>query len=163
MRGLPGPALPGLARRPARGVPGRVRCLLRRVPCHRPAPRRRRGARALRAALADAGPAPGDVDHVNAHGTATPQGDAAEHNALHQVFARVPPVTAGKGAIEAACTVLSLRHQLVPPTANLDVLDPALDLDVVTKVPRAHRMRAAVSNSFGFGGQNAVLAFTTAD
>ncbi|MFF7981355.1 beta-ketoacyl-[acyl-carrier-protein] synthase family protein [Streptomyces sp. NPDC007901] len=130
-------------------------------------------ARALRAALADAGLAPGDVDHVNAHGTSTPQGDAAEHNALHQVFARVPPVTAvkgaighaigGAGAIEAACTVLSLRHQLVPPTANLDVLDPAMDLDVVTKVPRAHRMRAAVSNSFGFGGQNAVLAFTTAD
>lgn len=59
--------------------------------------------------------------------------------------------------------MLSLRRQLVPPTADLDVLDPAPDLDVVTEVPRAHRMRAAVSNSFGFGGQNAVLAFTTAD
>ncbi|MEU1074648.1 MULTISPECIES: beta-ketoacyl-[acyl-carrier-protein] synthase family protein [unclassified Streptomyces] len=127
-------------------------------------------ARALRTALSDAGLAPEDIGHVNAHGTATPQGDAAEHNALHQVFRRPPPVTAlkgtighaigGAGAIEAACTVLTLRHQLIPPTANLDTLDPALDLDVVAKVPRPQRMEAAVSNSFGFGGQNAVLAFT---
>ncbi|MFF9086365.1 beta-ketoacyl-[acyl-carrier-protein] synthase family protein [Streptomyces sp. NPDC014991] len=126
-------------------------------------------ARAVSGALADAGLAPEDIDHVNAHGTATPQGDAAEHNALHRVFHRPPPVTAvkgtighaigGAGAIEAACTVLTLRHQLIPPTANLDTLDPSLDLDVVAKAPRAHRIRAAVSNSFGFGGQNAVLAF----
>ncbi|MEU0335106.1 beta-ketoacyl-[acyl-carrier-protein] synthase family protein [Streptomyces sp. NPDC006193] len=130
-------------------------------------------AQALRGALADAGLAPEDIDHVNAHGTATPQGDAAEHNALHRVFHRPPPVTAvkgtighaigGAGAIEAACTVLTLRHQLIPPTANLDTLDPAMDLDVVVKTPRRRRMRAAVSNSFGFGGQNAVLAFTAAD
>ncbi|MEV7813167.1 beta-ketoacyl-[acyl-carrier-protein] synthase family protein [Streptomyces flaveolus] len=130
-------------------------------------------ARALSGALADAGLAPEDIDHVNAHGTATPLGDAAEHNALHRVFRRPPPVTAvkgaighaigGAGAIEAACTVLSLRHQLIPPTANLDTLDPAMDLDVVTKVPRPQRIRAAVSNSFGFGGQNAVLAFTAVD
>ncbi|WP_078876702.1 MULTISPECIES: beta-ketoacyl-[acyl-carrier-protein] synthase family protein [Streptomyces] len=130
-------------------------------------------ARALSGALADAGLAPEDIDHVNAHGTATPQGDAAEHNALHRVFRRPPPVTAvkgaighaigGAGAIEAACTVLSLRHQLIPPTANLDTLDPAMDLDVVTKVPRPQRIRAAVSNSFGSGGQNAVLAFTAVD
>ena len=59
--------------------------------------------------------------------------------------------------------MLSLRHRLVPPTADLDVLDPAPDLDVVTKVPPAHRMRAAVSDSFGFGGEHAVLAFTSAD
>ncbi|WP_208036019.1 beta-ketoacyl-[acyl-carrier-protein] synthase family protein [Streptomyces cyanogenus] len=130
-------------------------------------------ARALSGALADAGLAPEDIDHVNAHGTATPQGDAAEHNALHRVFRRPPPVTAvkgtighaigGAGAIEAACTVLTLRHQLIPPTANLDTLDPAMDLDVVAKAPRPHRMGAAVSNSFGFGGQNAVLAFTAVD
>ncbi len=129
-------------------------------------------ARAMRAALSDAGLTPQDIDHVNAHGTATPQGDAAEHNALHQVFRRPPPVTAvkgtighaigGAGAIEAACTVLTLQHQLIPPTANLDTLDPTLDLDVVAKVPRPLRMEAAVSNSLGFGGQNAVLAFTTA-
>ncbi|MEU3858738.1 beta-ketoacyl-[acyl-carrier-protein] synthase family protein [Streptomyces sp. NPDC028722] len=130
-------------------------------------------ARAVSGALDDAGLAPEDIDHVNAHGTATPQGDAAEHNALHRVFHRPPPVTAlkgtighaigGAGAIEAACTVLTLRHQLIPPTANLDTLDPSMDLDVVTKVPRPHRIRAAVSNSFGFGGQNAVLAFTAVD
>jgi 3-oxoacyl-[acyl-carrier-protein] synthase II len=130
-------------------------------------------ARAIRGALADAGLEPEDIDHVNAHGTATPQGDAAEHNALHQVFRRPPPVTAvkgtighaigGAGAIEAACTVLTLRHQLIPPTANLDTLDPAMDLDVVSKVPRRQRIRAAVSSSFGFGGQNAVLAFTAVD
>ncbi|KOV56162.1 beta-ketoacyl-[acyl-carrier-protein] synthase family protein [Streptomyces sp. MMG1121] len=130
-------------------------------------------ARALRAALADADLAPEDVDHVNAHGTSTPQGDAAEHNALHQVFRRPPPVTAvkgtighaigGAGAIEAACTVLTLRHQLIPPTANQDTLDPDMDLDVVAKAPRPLRMAAAVSNSFGFGGQNAVLAFTAVD
>ncbi|MEU0052230.1 beta-ketoacyl-[acyl-carrier-protein] synthase family protein [Streptomyces sp. NPDC006184] len=130
-------------------------------------------ARAVSGALADAGLAPEDIDHVNAHGTATPQGDAAEHNALHRVFHRPPPVTAlkgtighaigGAGAIEAACTVLTLRHQLIPPTANLDTLDPSMDLDVVAKVPRPHRIRAAVSNSFGFGGQNAVLAFTAVD
>ncbi|MEU3504655.1 beta-ketoacyl-[acyl-carrier-protein] synthase family protein, partial [Streptomyces hundungensis] len=129
-------------------------------------------ARAMRTALSDAGLTPQDIDHVNAHGTATPQGDAAEHNALHQVFRRPPPVTAvkgtighaigGAGAIEAACTVLTLQHQLIPPTANLDTLDPTLDLDVVAKVPLALRMEAAVSNSLGFGGQNAVLAFTTA-
>ncbi|MGW2485879.1 beta-ketoacyl-[acyl-carrier-protein] synthase family protein [Streptomyces sp. NPDC001606] len=130
-------------------------------------------AHAIRGALADAGLAAEDIDHVNAHGTATPQGDAAEHNALHQVFRRPPPVTAvkgaighaigGAGAIEAACTVLTLRHQLIPPTANLDTPDPAMDLDVVAKAPRPHRIRAALSNSFGFGGQNAVLAFTAAD
>ncbi|MGV9423132.1 beta-ketoacyl-[acyl-carrier-protein] synthase family protein [Streptomyces sp. NPDC003656] len=130
-------------------------------------------ARAIQGALADAGLAPEDVDHVNAHGTSTPQGDLAEHNALHQVFRKPPPVTAvkgtighaigGAGAIEAACTVLTLRHQLIPPTANLHTLDPAIDLDVVAKAPRAHDMRAALSSSFGFGGQNAVLAFTAAD
>ncbi|MEV8046466.1 beta-ketoacyl-[acyl-carrier-protein] synthase family protein [Streptomyces griseoluteus] len=130
-------------------------------------------ARAIRSALLDAGLAPEDIDHVNAHGTATPQGDLAEHNALHQVFHRPPPVTAvkgtvghaigGAGAIEAACTALTLRHQLIPPTANLHTQDPAIDLDVVAKVPRPTPMRAAISSSFGFGGQNAVLALTAAE
>ncbi|MER5863444.1 beta-ketoacyl-[acyl-carrier-protein] synthase family protein [Kitasatospora sp. NPDC002040] len=127
-------------------------------------------ARALRGALADAGLAPADIGHVNAHGTGTPHGDAAEARALHTVFGTPPPVTAlkggighaigGAGAIEAVCTVLALERQLIPPTVNLDVPDPECDLDLVTKAPRPHRMTAAVSNSFGFGGQNAVLAFT---
>ncbi|MFB7512998.1 beta-ketoacyl-[acyl-carrier-protein] synthase family protein [Streptomyces sp. NPDC056144] len=127
-------------------------------------------ARAISAALTDAGLTPADVGHVNAHGTATPHGDAAEARALHTVFGTPPPVTAtkgsighaigGAGAIEAACTVLALQQQLIPPTANTSSPDPACDLDIVVKVPRPKRMDAAVSNSFGFGGQNAVLAFT---
>jgi 3-oxoacyl-[acyl-carrier-protein] synthase II len=65
------------------------------------------------------------------------------------------------GAIEAVCTVLSLREGLIPPTANLDKLDPGIDLDIVTGQPRPQRMRAAITTSFGFGGQNAVLTFRT--
>jgi len=127
-------------------------------------------ADAVRAALADAGLAPYDIGHVNAHGTGTPLNDAAEAAALHRVFHRPPPVTAGKsvlghalgaaGGIEAALTVLALQHRLIPPTANLDTPDPALDLDVVAKVPRPTPTDAAVSVSSGFGGQNAVLVLT---
>ncbi|GAA3084224.1 hypothetical protein GCM10020000_83150 [Streptomyces olivoverticillatus] len=65
------------------------------------------------------------------------------------------------GAIESAITVLTLQHQRIPPTANLERLDPAIDLDVVHKAPRDVRMRAALSNSFAFGGHNSVLVFTT--
>jgi 3-oxoacyl-[acyl-carrier-protein] synthase II len=128
--------------------------------------------RAMREALRDAGLDPGDVHHVNAHGTATPHNDLAEARALHDVFSAPPPVTAtksvighsigGAGAIEAACTVLTLRHQLIPPTANLGHPDPAIDLDVVTGSPRRRPMTAAMSNSFAFGGQNAVLVFRAA-
>ncbi|MFC5719626.1 beta-ketoacyl-[acyl-carrier-protein] synthase family protein [Streptomyces gamaensis] len=129
-----------------------------------------RGLRqALEAALADAGWEPGDVDHVNAHGTATRLNDLTEARALAAVLPQVPPTTAAKGvlghclgaagAIEAGLTVLALHHQSVPPTANLDRLDPDIDLDVVTKSCRALRMRTAVSDSVAFGGHNAVLAF----
>lgn len=126
-------------------------------------------SRAMTAALADAGLEASDIDHVNAHGTSTVKNDAVEARVLRTVFAAPPPVTATKsvighcvgaaGAIEAAATVLTLREQLIPPTANLDRLDPEIDLDVVTKAPRRHTMRAAMSNSFAFGGQNAVLVF----
>ncbi|EPH46082.1 beta-ketoacyl-[acyl-carrier-protein] synthase family protein [Streptomyces aurantiacus] len=129
-------------------------------------------ARAIRLAVAQAGLAPEDIDHVNAHGTATRLNDLSEARALGTVFRTPPPVTApksvlghaisGAGAIEAALTVLTLSHQTIPPTANLDRLDPDIDLDVVTKVPRQGRLRTAVSNSFGFGGQNTVLLFTAA-
>lgn len=129
-------------------------------------------ARTMRQALADAGLEPSDIDHINAHGTATRLNDLAEARALRSVFRTPPPVTASKsiightiagaGAIEAAITVMSLQHQQVPPTANLDCLDPEIDLDIVTKAPRRTHLRAAVSNSFGFGGQNAVLVFTAA-
>jgi dodecanoy-ACP synthase len=126
--------------------------------------------RAVRAALADAGVLPGDVDHVNAHATSTPLGDLAEARMLRRVFGDRPAVTSTKGvtghaigaagAIEAAYAVLAVRHGVVPPTANLDSLDKEIDLDVVAGAPRTRRVDVAVSDSFGFGGQNAVLVFT---
>ncbi|MGD3110520.1 beta-ketoacyl-[acyl-carrier-protein] synthase family protein [Streptomyces sp. YGL11-2] len=125
--------------------------------------------RAIRAALSDAALSTSDIDHVNAHGTSTQQNDLAEARALCSVFGTPPPVTANKGVlghsvggaggIEAAVTVLSLQHQTIPPIANLDRLDPDIDLDVVTQAPRSQHLGAALSNSIGFGGQNAVLAF----
>ncbi|MFI2078120.1 MULTISPECIES: beta-ketoacyl-[acyl-carrier-protein] synthase family protein [Streptomyces] len=136
-----------------------------------PHPQGRGAEAAIRAALADAGLAPRDIGHVNAHGTGTVLNDLAEARALRRVFGTPPPVTAvksivghalgGAGAIEAACTVLSLRHGLVPPTANHDEPDPDCDLDVVTAAPRPVRATSALSNAFGFGGQNAVLVFET--
>ncbi|GAA0486350.1 beta-ketoacyl-[acyl-carrier-protein] synthase family protein [Streptomyces sp. NPDC046215] len=135
-----------------------------------PHPEGRGAADAMRAALRDAGLAPQDIGHVNAHGTSTPLNDAVEHRALRAVFGTPPVVTAlkgtlghavaGAGGIEAACTVLSLQHQTVPPTANLDHLDPEIDLDIAAKVPRPTRFDAAISNSFGFGGQNASVVLT---
>ncbi|MGW6918704.1 beta-ketoacyl-[acyl-carrier-protein] synthase family protein [Kitasatospora sp. NPDC054939] len=127
-------------------------------------------ARAVESALADAGLAPHEIGHVNAHGTGTALNDPAEAAALHRVFRRPPPVTANKsvightmgaaGAIEAALTVLALQHRLVPPTANLDRLDGSIDLDVVTKAPRPLESGAALSVSSGFGGQNAAVVLT---
>ncbi|SEG95491.1 3-oxoacyl-[acyl-carrier-protein] synthase II [Nonomuraea solani] len=128
--------------------------------------------RAMRAALADAGLGGADIDHVNAHGTSTPQGDLAEAKIIERVIGRRAAVSSAKGvighalgaagAIEAAYTVLSVEHGLVPPTANLDRLDPGIDLDIVSGAPRRRRVDAAMSNSFGFGGHNAVLVFAAA-
>ncbi|MER7571442.1 beta-ketoacyl-[acyl-carrier-protein] synthase family protein [Streptomyces sp. NPDC126514] len=125
--------------------------------------------RAVNAALAAADMAPGDVGHVNAHASATRLNDRAEAAALHKVFTTPPPVTAVKsvlghllgaaGAVEAVCSVLSLHHRLIPPTANLDKMDPEIDLDVVTGLPRPSHGEAVLSTSFGFGGQNAALVF----
>ncbi|WP_436773621.1 beta-ketoacyl-[acyl-carrier-protein] synthase family protein [Yinghuangia sp. YIM S09857] len=136
-----------------------------------PHPEGEGAAQALRAAIADAGLAASDIGHVNAHGTGTRLNDAAEFRALKAVFARPPVVTANKGvlghtigaagAVEAAASVLSLRHQVVPPTANIERQDPDIDLDIVVKAPRKVRMGAVATTSFGFGGQNAVLVFTT--
>ncbi|MFD9333144.1 beta-ketoacyl-[acyl-carrier-protein] synthase family protein [Streptomyces sp. NPDC060028] len=125
---------------------------------------------AVRQALADAGCAPRNVGHVNAHGTATPAGDAAEALALLRVFnGAPPPVTASKsvighalgaaGAIEAALTVLALERQEVPPTANLAQQDTGYEMDIVTARPRPVAMDLALSTSCGFGGQNAALVF----
>ncbi|MEK2472579.1 MULTISPECIES: beta-ketoacyl-[acyl-carrier-protein] synthase family protein [Streptomyces] len=125
---------------------------------------------ALRTALKESGLDSRDVGHVNAHGTSTPVGDTVEARALHRIFGPAPPpVTAPKsilghslgaaGAIEAALTVLTQQHQLIPPTANLHRQDPDWELDIVTQAPRAAAINAAVSNSFGFGGHNTVLVF----
>ncbi|WP_369387670.1 beta-ketoacyl synthase [Streptomyces sp. CG1] len=127
---------------------------------------------AMLTALAQAGVAPDEVDHVNAHGTSTPLNDAAEARVLRSVFGDRPVVTSTKGvvghtlgaagAIEAAFSVLALQTSTVPPTANLEKQDPEIDLDIVAGHPRHKNMQVAVSDSFGFGGQNAVLVFTAA-
>ncbi|MCK2239826.1 MULTISPECIES: beta-ketoacyl synthase [unclassified Crossiella] len=126
--------------------------------------------RATLAALAEAGLTPGDIDHVNAHGTSTPMNDVIEGGLINRLYGDQTPVTSVKGtlghalgaagAIEAVCTVLSVRDGIIPPTANLDRQDPRIELDIVHKVPRQLDLRAAVSNSFGFGGANGVIVVT---
>ncbi|WP_380281600.1 beta-ketoacyl-[acyl-carrier-protein] synthase family protein [Kitasatospora purpeofusca] len=123
--------------------------------------------RALRAALADAGLGTDQVDHVNAHGSSTPLNDVTEARVLRRVLGERPVVTSTKGvtghalgaagAIEAAYTVLALEDGLVPPTANLESLDQRIEVDVVAKEARSTPLEVAVTNSFGFGGQNGVL------
>ena len=130
-------------------------------------------ARAMLAALEQADAKPDDVEHVNAHATSTPVGDIAEYTALERVFgshAQNLIVTAtksstghllgGAGAVEAVFTILALREQTSPGTLNLDDQDPAIPLNVPRKPHALSRRDAvAISNSFGFGGHNAVLAF----
>lgn len=137
-----------------------------------PEPEGEGAARAMHAALADAGLAPEDIDYVNAHGTSTPAGDPCETAALKRVFgdhARRLAVSSTKsmmghtlgaaGALESAVCVLATREDAVPPTLNYENPDPRCDLDYVPQVARAMPVRAALNNSFGFGGQNAVLVF----
>ncbi|MFE3650635.1 beta-ketoacyl-[acyl-carrier-protein] synthase family protein [Streptomyces sp. NPDC059152] len=134
-----------------------------------------RGLRlATQEALRSAGAAPADVAHINAHGTSTPLNDRSEAATLDQLFGASPPsVTSAKGvlghtmgaagAIEAALTALTVKHQLVPPTANFRRRDPQLPaLDLVTGRPRPQPVRLALSNSLGFGGHTTVLAFRPA-
>ncbi|THA52877.1 beta-ketoacyl synthase [Streptomyces sp. A1136] len=131
-----------------------------------PHPAGRGAEQAVRAALADAGAAPADVGHVNAHGTATRQNDEIEAGVVRRVFPHRPPVTSSKGvlghtlgaagAIEAALTVLALVQGVVPPTAGLSEPDTGAEIDVVAGPAREHAFEVAVSNSFGFGGHNAV-------
>ncbi|WNI27277.1 beta-ketoacyl-[acyl-carrier-protein] synthase family protein [Streptomyces sp. ITFR-16] len=126
-------------------------------------------SQAIAIALRQAGASPLDVDHVNAHATGTLKGDAIEAALLERLFGRHATVTAPKGtlghtlgaagAIEAALTVRAVAEQQVPPTANLD--RPDFDLDFVTGTPRSQRIRLALTNSSGFGGQNTALAFTS--
>jgi 3-oxoacyl-[acyl-carrier-protein] synthase II len=128
-------------------------------------------ARAIRAALRDAAVAPQDVDYVNAHASSTELGDATEtvaiKAALGEEEARSTPVSSVKGAIghclgaagavEAAVTVLAIRDNIAPPTINYEDRDPSCDLDYVPNTARSTEINVALSNSFGFGGHNAVL------
>jgi nodulation protein E len=132
-------------------------------------------AAAMRQALDDAGLAPQDVDYVNAHGTGTQANDVTESRAIWLAFgahAERLAVSSTKsmhghalgasGALELVAVIGALRDSLVPPTANLDQVDPACDLDYVPNVGRPMPVRAALSNSFAFGGLNAVLALKCA-
>jgi nodulation protein E len=129
-------------------------------------------ARAMRAAIADAGLQPEDIGYINAHGTATQANDATETAAIRKVFgayAERLAVSSTKsmhghtlgaaGAIEAVATLLALCHGVLPPTANFTEPDPACDLDVIPNQARQKQVEYALSNSFAFGGLNAVLAF----
>jgi len=127
----------------------------------------------MKNALADAGVGPEDVDYINAHGTSTPENDKMEHLGVSTVFGeriRGIPISSNKsmightltaaGAVEAAFTLLTLEHQRIPPTINYSMPDPAIPLDVVPNKARDARVRRAISNSFGFGGQNVCLVLT---
>ncbi len=129
-------------------------------------------SRAMQGALTDAGMAAEEVGYVNAHGTGTPGNDPVESAAIHAVFG----AHAGKlgvsstksmhghalgaaGALEAVATVLALHHGILPPTANYNERDPECDLDYIPNHSRVQQVGAALSNSFAFGGLNAVVAF----
>jgi len=129
-------------------------------------------ASAMRAALADARVSAAEIDYINAHGTSTPYNDKVETQAIKEALgfeAKRIPVTSTKsqtghllgaaGAVEAAATVMVLANSLIPSTINLETPDPECDLDYVADGPREQKMTVAMSNSFGFGGQNACLVF----
>jgi 3-oxoacyl-[acyl-carrier-protein] synthase II len=127
----------------------------------------------VRNALSDAGLVPEQIDYINAHGTGTPENDKMEYLGISTVFGERTgqiPVSSNKsmvghtlsaaGAVEAIFSLLTLEHQRIPPTINYDVPDPAIPFDVVPNKARDARVTAVMSNSFGFGGQNAVLILT---
>ncbi|MDE2060326.1 MAG: beta-ketoacyl-[acyl-carrier-protein] synthase II, partial [candidate division NC10 bacterium] len=123
-------------------------------------------------ALEAAGLQPEEVDYINAHGTSTPAGDAAETKAIKKVFgdhayrlavSSIKSMTGhllgAAGGVEAVATALTLHHGVIPPTINYDEPDPECDLDYVPNRARQAAVRVAFSNSFGFGGTNATLVF----
>ena len=124
----------------------------------------------MQKALADAGVGPEDIDYINAHGTSTPENDKMEHLGVSAVFGdRIHgiPISSNKsmightltaaGAVETVFTLLTLQNQRLPPTINHAIPDPTIQLDVVPNVARDAKVRRAISNSFGFGGQNVCL------
>jgi 3-oxoacyl-[acyl-carrier-protein] synthase II len=127
----------------------------------------------VRNALSDAGLVADQIDYINAHGTGTPENDKMEYLGISTVFGERTgriPVSSNKsmvghtlsaaGAVEAVFSLLTLEHQRIPPTINYDVPDPAIPFDVVPNKARDARVTAVMSNSFGFGGQNASLVLT---
>jgi len=126
-------------------------------------------ARAMRAALRDAGLAAEQIGYINADGTGTAVNDTTETRAIREVFPVPPPVSSTKsmhghalgaaGALEAAATVLALDRGVHPPKVNFRAADAQCELDVIPNTARTLRVEAALSNSFAFGGLNAVLAF----
>ncbi len=137
-----------------------------------PAARRRGAARPWSWPSQDGGIAPEQVDHINAHGTGTHLNDAGETAAIHAVFgdhakdiavvstkSMTGHLLGGAGGIEAVFTALALRDQFAPPTIHYEQPDPECDLDYVPNVGREMKMEYALSNSLGFGGHNACLAF----
>jgi 3-oxoacyl-[acyl-carrier-protein] synthase II len=132
----------------------------------------RGAAMAMKLAFKDAGVTPDAVDYINAHGTSTPLGDMAETRALKAIFgehARKLAISSTKselghllgasGGVEAIISALSVHHNLIAPTINLDNPEEGCDLDYVPHKARERRINLAMSNSFGFGGHNASLLF----
>lgn len=129
--------------------------------------------RSMKMALKDAGVSPEEVDYINAHGTSTPAGDMNELNAvklaLGEEAAKNVSISStksmtghllgGAGGIEAVLTIKAMEKSLIPPTINVDNLDPACDLDITPNVAKEREINVAMSNSFGFGGTNATLVF----
>ncbi len=141
-----------------------------------PAPRGEGGARAMRRALADAGLDPSEVQYINAHGTSTPPNDRCETEAIKAVFGEhayrlaisstksmTGHLLGAAGALELVCCVLTIARGVIPPTINYEYPDPDCDLDYVPNRARPATVRVAMSNSFGFGGQNACLVVRAHD
>ncbi len=137
-----------------------------------PSPNGEGAAECMSLALADAKLNPEQIDYINAHGTSTPAGDKAETDAVKRMFgahayklamsstkSMVGHMLGAAGGVEAIFSILSLRDQVAPPTINLETPDPECDLDYVPNVARAMKLDIVLSNSFGFGGTNATLAF----
>lgn len=137
-----------------------------------PAPGGEGAVRSMRQAIRDAGLSPDDIDYINTHGTSTPVGDKNETAAIKTVFGEraysiavnstksmIGHLLGAAGAVEGVVTVLSLINGMVHPTINLETPDPDCDLDYIAHHARPHKIRAAISNTFGFGGHNASLLF----
>lgn len=137
-----------------------------------PAPAGEGGARAMKAAIEDGGMKPEDIDYINAHGTSTEYNDKFETAAIKEVFgdhayklavsstkSMTGHLLGAAGGVEAIFTVLAIHHSILPPTINYETPDPDCDLDYVPNKARKQEIKAAISNSLGFGGHNATLVF----